>query len=171
LLLRGAAISARDISQTVGALQREYAVTVEPLDQICDRALLQQRLAAMLAEFFGVLGLGLAAIGVYALTSHEVAARTRELGIRTALGATPRRILETVLARGGAAIPAGILVGLAGARVGGRIVQALLFGVAPNDRLAFIVATMTILGVAVVACVVPGRRAARVDVNQALRIE
>jgi predicted permease len=169
LLMRGTGISASDVSRVVGALDREYAVTFEPLDLIRDSALLQQRLAAMLAQFFGVLGLGLAAIGVYALTSYDVAERTRELGIRIALGATPRMILETVVARGGAAIATGVLIGLGGARVGGRIVQTLLVGVTPNDRFAVTIATLTIVGVAMVACVLPARRAVRVDASEVLR--
>jgi len=168
LLLRGAGISARDVSRAVDALGREHAITFQPLDLIRDRALLQQRLAAMLAEFFGVLALGLAAIGVYASTSHEVAERTRELGVRMALGATPRMIVQTVLARGGTAVAAGVLVGLAVARLGGRIVQALLFGITPHDRLAFGVATITIVAVAMTACALGARRATRVDVNKAL---
>jgi putative ABC transport system permease protein len=168
LLLRGARISARDISRAVDVLGREHAVTFQPLDLIRDRALLQQRLAAMLAEFFGVLALGLAAIGVYASTSYEVAERTRELGIRIALGATPRMIVQTVLARGGTAVATGVLVGLGVARVGGRIVQAVLFGITPHDRLAFGVATMTIVAVAMTACALGARRATRVDVNKAL---
>jgi predicted permease len=171
LLLRGTGISGHDIARTVASLDREYVATFEPLDVIRDRTLLEQRLAATLAEFFGVLGLGLAAIGMYALMSYDVAERSRELGIRIALGATPRMILELVLARGGAAIGIGVVAGLAGAQAGGRVVQALLFGVTTHDRFAVTAAAVTIVSVSTVACLLPARRALRVDVNEALRNE
>jgi putative ABC transport system permease protein len=103
--------------------------------------------------------------------SHLVAQRTHEIGVRIALGAVPREVLGMVLARGMLLVGAGALVGLAGALALTRLLTSQLYGIRPNDPLTMAAVTALLLLVALVACVVPARRATRVDPLVALRSE
>ena len=103
--------------------------------------------------------------------SYEVGERTKEFGIRFALGATPRRVIGTVLARGAGTTAAGLALGFVGAWISVRLVRSLLFGVTDHDSVTLASATVLLAIVATVACVLPARRAARVDVIDVLRSE
>lgn len=136
-----------------------------------DETLYQERLVAQLSTFFGILALILASIGFYGLLSYEVARRTREIGIRMALGARRASVLKMVVGQG-------IALAVIGAAIGGaigmgvtRYLKSLLFGVTASDPLTLAAVIFLLLVVAMVACYVPARRATRVDPLLALRYE
>jgi len=127
------------------------------------------RMGAALFGIFGVLGLVLAAVGIYGVISYMVAQRTSEIGIRLALGATPREILVMVLGSTLRMVAAGIAVGLAGAFALARFTSGLLFQVSPADPVTFGTITAIIVAVAAIAGWFPGWRASRIDPLVALR--
>lgn len=133
--------------------------------------LFRERLLAQLASLFGALALLLAAIGMYALLAQEVTRRTREIGIRMALGAERRRVIRTVMVRGAALAVAGIIVGLAGAMAATRYLHSMLYGVTATDPVTLGAVGVILFVVALLASWLPARRAARVDPMVALRYE
>ena len=144
---------------------------VEPLDLTISRSVSQRRFTAFLLGSFAALAVILAAIGVHGLLSYNVARRRQEIGIRMALGAGRGAVLGLVLREGLVIITAGLIVGLAGALALTRLLQALLFGVSPTDPLTFVVVAAVLTAIALVATLLPARRAARVDPLPALRTE
>jgi predicted permease len=136
-----------------------------------DRLLFQERLTARLAGFFGVLALVLACVGLYGLLSYEVARRTREIGIRMALGAESRSVLKLVLRQGIALAIVGAVVGIGVALGLTRYLAAMLYDVHPNDPVTLIAVAVLLVLVALAACYIPARRATRVDPMVALRYE
>jgi len=168
--------------ETPGAITNALAREVHALDPTlapyaADRLQVQvdgrgytQRLAATLLAIFGGMALFLAAIGLYGVMSYSVSQSTRELGVRMALGATVRDLLRLVISRGLRLTIAGIAIGLAAALLLTRLMGNLLFQVSPRDPIAFGAALIILLAVALVACFLPARRAARIDPVRALRI-
>jgi len=136
-----------------------------------ERLLFNERLLARLATLFGILALVLASIGLYGLLSYEVARRTREIGIRAALGAQNRDVLGLVGRQGILLVALGIVFGIVAAMGVTRSLGSLLYGVQPNDPITFfgVCALLTTVGLA--ACYIPARRATRVDPMVALRYE
>ena len=136
-----------------------------------DRLLFQERLVARLSSFFGLLALVLACVGLYGLLSYEVSRRTREIGIRMALGAHPGSLLKLVLRQGivlaiiGAAMGIGVALGVT------RYLASMLYDVHANDPLTMIAVAILLTLVALAACYIPARRAMRVDPMVALRYE
>jgi predicted permease len=130
-----------------------------------------RRLPMQLMGAFGVLALLLAAVGVYGVMAYSVAARTREIGVRVALGAQPSRVFGMVVQQGLRAAVVGLTLGLLGAAAFGRLLTSLLYGVRPTDALTFIGVVVVLLVVTLSACLVPARRALRVDPLEALRSE
>jgi ABC-type antimicrobial peptide transport system permease subunit len=133
--------------------------------------LLRERLLAVLSGFFAALGLALAAVGLYGVSSQAVVRRTREIGIRLTLGAQPAAVVRSVLGRVALAVAAGIIAGLAGGLYFARFVQALLFEVEPISPLSIGLPVLCLVGVALVAAWSPARRATRVDPAEALRMD
>jgi ABC-type antimicrobial peptide transport system permease subunit len=129
------------------------------------------RLAASLAGIMGILGLTLATVGVYGVVSFGAAQRTREMGIRMALGASRRDILILVVRHGFQLTVAGIAVGLVGAFAISRLLQSMLVGIKPGDPGTFIAVPLLLLAVALLASYLPARRATKVDPMVALRYE
>jgi predicted permease len=129
------------------------------------------RMGATMFSAFGLLALAIAAVGVFGVTSYGVSQRTREIGVRMALGAQPGGVVRLVLVQGVAAAAAGAVAGLPGAWALGRAVRSLLYGVAPTDPLVLGSVTATLLAVALLAAWLPARRAARVDPIVALQSE
>jgi putative ABC transport system permease protein len=131
----------------------------------------EPRFRAILIGIFALLALILAAVGIYGLVSYTVTQRTREIGIRMALGAAPRQILVPVIRDGVVLALAGIGIGLVGAFAAARALSAFLFGVGASDPLTFSGVALLLLVVAVAASYIPSRRAMRVDPMVALRAE
>ena len=141
-----------------------------PLQEQIDEMSYSQRLAVTLVSIFGAMALFLAAIGLYAVMSYAVSQGTRELGLRMALGAGAGNVLRLVISRGLRLTTAGIVVGAMAAFVFTRLMGNLLYKVSPRDPLAYGFALLVLLGVALLACFLPARRATRIDPVRALRI-
>ena len=135
------------------------------------RSLVQQKLIARLASFFGFLALLLACIGLFGIMSYTVAKRTNEIGIRMALGAGRGDVLRLVFREGLTPVVIGVAIGLPAAIMGGRLITSLLFGLTPADPLTIGVASLLLLAVAAFAGYLPARKASRVDPMTALRCE
>ena len=146
-------------------------VGLRSMDEVFDDALARPRFLAELLVIFAAVALALAAVGTYGVLAYSVAERRREIGIRMALGASEGGVLTLVLRQGMLLAGIGLLVGLAGALAVTRVVSSLLFGVQPTDPATFAAVGLFMLAVALVACVVPARRATRVDPLVALRLD
>jgi ABC-type antimicrobial peptide transport system permease subunit len=133
--------------------------------------LLPARVAASLFGSFGMLALALAAIGLYGVMSFSVSKRTREIGIRMALGARSGDVLKMIVGQGMTLTVIGVLIGLLLAFGSTRLMKSLLFGVSPTDPLTFIVIALLLSLVALLACWLPARRASKTDPMNALRCE
>jgi putative ABC transport system permease protein len=131
----------------------------------------QERLFASLSGFFGLLALLLAAVGLYGVIAYSVSQRTREIGIRSTLGARPSDVMGLVLQHGLKLTAFGILIGLASAFVLTRLIRNRLFGIEPTDPITFAIVSVLLTGVALLASWLPARRAARIDPMEALRYE
>jgi ABC-type antimicrobial peptide transport system permease subunit len=138
--------------------------------QIAD-TLVRERLMATLSGFFGVLAAVLTLVGLYGVIAYTVARRTKEIGIRMALGATSGRVVAMILREAGLLVALGIAGGLLLARAGGRAASTLLFGLEPGDPVALGIAVAGLTAVALVASYAPARRAAKIEPNTALRTD
>ena len=134
-------------------------------------SLAQKRFATLLLSVFAAVALGLAALGIYGVIAYLVSQGTRELGIRMALGATPRGILLLIVRQGMTVALAGLAIGLAGAFVLTRFMRSLLFGVGASDPVTFVAIALVLAAVALAASYLPARRAARIDPVVSLRSE
>jgi putative ABC transport system permease protein len=171
LVVHGAGVSREALNAAVDALGHEHITGTQTLTYITDRVLLQDRLTAVLAGFFGALALLLAAIGLYGLMSYAVSHRSREIGIRLALGAAPGRVTTEVVRDGLGIALMGVGVGFPVALAAVQLVKSLLFGITPYDPVTALIAPLLLLLVGVLASLLPARRAARVDPIVALRAE
>jgi predicted permease len=144
---------------------------VKPMTEVVDSSLATPRLTGSLLAIFAGLALSLAAIGVSGVLAYLVSSRRREIGIRLALGASRANVLGLVVRRGVAYAGAGILFGAVAALFLTRLMEGLLYGVAPRDPGTFAGVMLLLLGIAAAASAIPGMRAARVDPLEALRAE
>ena len=141
------------------------------LQSVVDRSVDEPRFRTMLIGIFAVLALLLAAVGVYGLISYSVTQRTREIGIRVALGAQPRQVLLPVVREGLILAVLGVVIGLVGALALTRVLSAFLFGVGATDPVTFAFVSVLLMLIALAASYIPSRRALRVDPLTALRAE
>jgi putative ABC transport system permease protein len=141
------------------------------LDEALAQQVVQPRFTMAIFGVFAALGLTLAAAGIYSVLSFHVARRTQELGVRMALGAPRRHVLQLMLGMGGRLVGIGLVVGIGLSIAATRLLRSQLFGVTPNDPLAYVMVTLLLALVGSVACYLPARRAASVDPIVALRQE
>ena len=157
--------------EAVRALDPQLPLKFRTLDQVFSSSLDQRRFSLVIFGFFGTTALLLAAMGIYGVTAYTVAQRTQEIGLRIALGAQMRDVLSLMLRKAMSLVLVGAIIGLAGAYAATRVMSNLLFGVTPTDLVTFIAVPAVLLLVALVACLIPARRATKVDPLIALRYE
>jgi putative ABC transport system permease protein len=133
--------------------------------------MLPARLGAIAFTLFAGLALALAVLGVYGVVSYAVARRTREMGIRLAVGASPTGIVRLLMREGMTLVVVGAAIGLALGMAATRLLEALLFGVRTGDPLTFVGAPLLLLAVGAVASLLPARRASRIDPARVLKTE
>ena len=160
------------VRREVQALDPNQPVyNVSTMEQTLDQSLVTQRLSMTLLAFLASLALILAAVGIYGVMSYTVTQRSHEIGIRMAIGAQPRDVFKMVIGRGMMLALIGVAFGLVGAFGLTRLMATMLYGVEPTDPATFVSIGILLIGVALVACYVPGRRATKVDPLVALRYE
>jgi putative ABC transport system permease protein len=162
----------QSLREQVRSLDRDLPVFGDTtLAHVAAESVSRRRFAMQVVGLFGILALLLAAVGIYGVIAYSVTQRTREIGIRVALGASRSAILRWVLKQGMMLTIAGVVIGLVGAYLLTRLLRSLLFGVGPTDILTFGVLAGLLTLVALIACYVPARRATKVDPLVALRYE
>ncbi len=144
---------------------------VRTLQDTLDRASAQMAFTMVLLAIAAACALMLGVIGIYGVMSYVVSQRTGEIGVRLALGADPGSVAGMIVRQGGVVALAGIAVGVAAALAGSRLIESLLYDVSPRDPGVFAATTLTLLAVALLACWLPARRAARLSPLEALRAE
>jgi putative ABC transport system permease protein len=158
--------------QAMHEIEPNLALTrLRSMEQIVARSMAQERFNLLLLGVFAILGLSLAAIGVYGVMSYAVTERTPEIGLRMALGAGRRDVLWLALKHGMALTLAGLGLGLAGALALTRLMKSYLFGVSATDPASFGAVALLLTVIALLACYLPARRATKVDPMIALRCE
>jgi predicted permease len=163
---------AGSVRETIRSIDPDLPIAqMQTMDARVDRSLARRRFSMTLLTLFAGAALALAAIGIYGVMAFLVSQGTREMGIRMALGATPRGILSLVLGHGLLVIAVGVAAGLAGAFALTRLMSSLLFGVQPRDPVTFLIIALGLAAVALLACYIPARRAARINAITALRAE
>ncbi len=163
---------ARALRSEVLAIDKNQPVfDVKTLDQRVGETIAASRSLMFLFSGFALLAMALAVVGIYGIISYAVSQRTREIGIRMALGARAADVLRMVLKSGMMLVLAGVAIGIAGALALTRFLASLLFGVTPTDVLTFVVVSIVLIAAALIACLVPARRATKVDPLEALRYE
>jgi putative ABC transport system permease protein len=160
------------IREAVSALDRDVPVArLYTIDELMNESVAAPRFRTTLVAVFAILGLALAAIGIYGVMAYTVSERTRELGVRVALGATTCDVMRMVLAEAFALAAAGVVLGVAGAVATTRLMATLLFGVTPTDPATFVSIAGILMAIALAGSYVPARRATRVDPMATLRSE
>ncbi|HEX5736626.1 MAG TPA: ABC transporter permease [Blastocatellia bacterium] len=160
------------IREEIKAIDKDLPVySVANLESYVDRSVARRRFSTVLLMAFGAIALALAAIGVYGVMSYTVAERTREIGIRVALGAQRRDILKLVVGQASVLLIAGLAAGLAGAFALTRVMEELLFGVSATDTVIFLTVPVVLAAIALFASYIPALRATKVDPMIALRYE
>jgi putative ABC transport system permease protein len=160
------------VREQVQSLDRNLGlVGVRTIGELLNEGLWAPRMGALLLGIFGLLALALASVGIYGVLSYSVSQRTQEVGIRMALGATPRQVLGLVVKQGMSLVLIGVAIGIVGALALARTLASLLFGVKASDPLTFAAVSLVLGGVAFVATFIPAHRATRVDPMTALRYE
>ena len=168
-----------NVTQVVGALKRELAALDASLPFFGSTSLREaihglistKRFITVMLGLFALLALVMATVGLYAVMSFVVAQRTHEIGIRMALGAQIRDVFVTVISQGLRLVSLGIIIGLIGAFAVTRLLSQMLYGVTASDPITYAIVAALLLATAFAACLVPARRATRVDPLVALRHE
>ena len=168
----GPASFAPAIQQAIWSVDKDRPIDrVAAMDTLLAATEVQRRFVLILFEAFGIVALVLAAIGIYGILSGSVTERTREIGVRAALGATRGDIFALVLRQGMTMTSIGLAIGLCAALAAGRALDAMLFGISWLDHLTYLGATLLLFAVSGIACLIPARRAASIEPMQALRNE
>ncbi|HXW56501.1 MAG TPA: ABC transporter permease [Candidatus Cybelea sp.] len=160
------------IERAVWSVDKDQPIVrIATADTLLAASAAQRHFVLILFEAFSIAALALAAVGIYGVLSGSVTSRTREIGVRLALGAPPSNILSLVIRQGLSLTVLGTLIGLAAALAASQTLVSLLFGVSPLDFVTYLGVTVVLVGVSSVACWIPARRAMRVDPIVALRYE
>ena len=168
-----------DPQSFAGAVRREMLSldsqqpirNIRTMDEVVTTSISAQRFQMSLLALFGAIGLALSAVGIYGVMAYSVSQRTREIGIRMALGAQMKDVLRMVIGQGMKLTLLGVAIGLAGSFAVTRLLKTLLFGVQPNDLTTFAIVSVVLVVVALLASYIPARRATKVDPLVALRYE
>jgi predicted permease len=152
-------------------LNPQIPPSFQTFQQVYSASLGSRKFNVILIGFFGITALLLASAGVFGVMAYSVSRRTREFGVRVALGATPHDVLRMVLGQGTRTILIGVAIGIVGSFALTKTVSSLLFGVTATDPLTFAAVTVLLIAVALLACYIPARRATKVDPMVALRYE
>lgn len=159
---------------------REHLADIDPevpmsgvrtMEELASRSVAQPRFYSLLLAAFAATALLLAAVGIYGLLAHSVAQRTREMGIRIALGADRGAVMRMVLKQGMALAATGTAIGIVAALASSQLLAGLLYQVRPNDTVTFAAVPLLLLGVALTSCYFPARRATRIDPMRAITYE
>jgi predicted permease len=161
-----------DVRRALSAVDPDLPLAKpETLASLVDDAVVQPRFSMLLLTSFGLVALLLASIGMYGVISYSVARRTREIGIRMALGAAPHEVFRMVIGQGARLVGIGLAIGLIASIGVARLMTAFLFGVRATDPLTYVTVCFLLVAVVLLACYIPARRATRVDPTVALREE
>jgi hypothetical protein len=167
-------LAPRVVADVAAELQREFPAgypDARLMSSTLENDFRPWRVGALLFSGFGVLALIVAILGIYSTVSYGVTQRTHEFGIRIALGARIGDVLRLVVGQGLRTVALGVVTGVALALAAGRLVASLLYGIEPSDPVVIVAVSLTLLGVAAAAALVPAWRASRVDPTTALRAE
>jgi predicted permease len=160
------------IRATIASIDKDVPMTrLRTIEELMAASIAAPRFRTTLLTIFAITGLALAAIGIYGLMAYTVSERTRELGVRVALGATARDVMRIVLVEAFALSAAGVAIGVAGALATTRLMAALLFGVTPSDPATYAGIAAVLMTTALVGSYLPARRATRIDPIATLRAE
>lgn len=161
-----------EIRQVVHRIDADLPVNgISPLSDAINESLFVERSLGCLSIGFAALATILAIVGLYGVMSYSVSSRERELGIRMAIGATPERVLASILRESASLGIAGVVCGLPFVLATSRYIQSSLYGVQPNDPVVWVSAMAVLVSIAVVAGFIPARNASRIDPHSALRAE
>jgi putative ABC transport system permease protein len=160
------------VRKTVWEIDKDQPVSdIASMENVVSESVARQRFSMLLLGIFATLALVLAAVGIYGVMSYSVAQRTREIGIRMALGAPRSDVLKLIIGQGLRLVVTGVLIGLAAAFVLTRVMSSLLFGISATDPITFVTISVVLVSVAVLASYIPALRATRVDPMFALRYQ
>ena len=163
---------ANAVRQAIWSVDKAQTITeITTLDAVVGRAVARPRLIAWLLVLFGAIGLSLGVLGIYGVLAYAVTQRRQEIGVRVALGATPRSVLGLVIGKGMLLAGIGVAVGVGGAWLLTRSMQSVLYDITPSDPGTFAQVVLALLGAALVASWLPARRALRIDPVNSLRAD
>ena len=159
------------VRERIRSIDADIPTTITTFERVVSASVADRRFTMLVLSAFGSFALFLAAVGIYGVLAYSVNRRTREIGVRMALGAERRRVLGMILSDGMRAVVPGIVVGVVGALLLSRLMSSLLYGIAPTDPITFSAVVLVLVVVTLVASLVPARRATKVDPMVAIRAQ